>query len=486
MTAATSTEALPSRNAQEARLRAALEAKAEECESLQLRVAQLLSLLANVKTTAMSGEAARGASAQQEQMKHRIEELEAVVDAYECHAHTPPSAAAAAATATPHITSCDLEAEITALTADIVEEETGAPIDVNTAANLLHCLLLEYLQDSPRNCAQMQQWLWSIVAAHHTLEGRLLAAVGLLRTCAAKSGRGGVEQSPSALPSPGSEVEGFKQRSLSTVAAPVLRDASSSSFWTSSRASPVKGATALFDPSPPDNAVHDAVAQLRTSFYSELEQLHTREHELTEALHAAEDARRATVQRAVWRERQWRQLCAEVYAAEQASFRMADSETTDGVEACLRERATRYESVEALTQQLVAESEKTEKEKGKVGGGGAVGTPPADVDYARQRTSSCASLHTLVSHLQAEREQLLRDVAQLHDIVASLQTVVKGRTADLPPPPAFRPLFFPAETTTDCGRDIRSGSGKGDARVPPPPRGLSSLLRDDASPQFVL
>lgn len=476
--AATAHSAAQSRR--ESSLAAALQAKEEECEALQLRVAQLLSLVASMKTTAMSTTASPPPSEPTAQLRQRIRELEAEVAAAANRHVSPPPVAAVPQSAGFD----DVEADIDALTADITDEETGDPVDVNAAANLLHCLLLEQLQDSPRNCAQMQRWLWTIVAAHHTLEGRLLAAVELLRTSAAQN----EQRAGSYLPETHHSDARSKPRSHSTVAAPLLPDESTSSPFSSyAQSPPLKAAVTpptqsespLGAAAAGEGSHEERLAQLRSTFYAELERLHTREHELTSALRAAHDARQATVQRAVRRERRWKQLCTAVYAAEQASFHMADCDTAGEIEACLQERDAHYKEVEALTEQLMKDSQETEKEISVEGKG-----VYADGEEGPQ--TPCAALRSLVSHLEAERGELLRDIARLHSVVTALQAKGKTSASALPAPPTFRPLFSfdapPMNLKGGAESSPFTAAGRAGARLAQLPKGLASLLRGEEAP----
>ncbi|TPP53879.1 hypothetical protein CGC20_5840 [Leishmania donovani] len=312
--------AVSSSRARDAALEAALQSKEAECESLQMQL----------------------------RYADRIEELETQLRAYR-EASDKRQALAA------------LEAEIAALTADIVDDETGTTVvDVHEKANLLHCLMLEHLQEAPRNRKQMQRWLWSIVAAHHTMEGRLMAA-----------------------------------RSQSTVAA---------SF---SAVSPGSN----FDIADSGGADHEEMTALRSAHYAELEALHAREHQLAAALQGAQANNAATVQRAVRRERLWKSLCASVYAAEQASYAITECRSAEEVEERLRQREEHYGVVESLTQQLVEDGQQEV----------TTSTHHEEIEATAGSPAPCRSLQTLVAHLQEERAELLRDVTRLHDALASLQ-----------------------------------------------------------------
>ncbi|KPI85431.1 hypothetical protein ABL78_5521 [Leptomonas seymouri] len=490
----------------------------EECEALRMRVAQLLSLLANLRATSMAASlpnSQRDSSAQTsplasprsrtlQEYEQRIEALEAQLRAYEGNA---------SARASPELTPAALEAEISALTADVVDEETGAPINVSEQANLLHCLLLEHLQGSPHNREQMQQWLWSIVAAHHTLEGRLLAAAELLRRASknesrftawagASSSRSPVQSSRLSVTSP---LTASHPRSQSTVAAPFA--AADTTPW---RRSPLR------EGPPHEEAPANAgeLQRVRSAFYAELERLHRQEHELRDSLAASRVKCAATVRRAVHRERLWKQLCGEVYAAEQASFHITECDTADDVEAHLQQRDVHYQNVEALTQQLVEDSEVVE------GGSGIRHTTPSASEKA---SAPCSSLQTLVTHLKEEREELLADVTRLHDWVTAMQqerteatqkssnargessssakvtekrgtqTTTSSCAPQLPIPPGFPLDFYRAAAATDATRRTNETSAVPRGRPSNPraaelhsgaarlPHGLSSLLKEDAA-----
>ncbi|GET85513.1 hypothetical protein, conserved [Leishmania tarentolae] len=414
-------------------LEAALQSKEEECESLQMQVAQLLTLLANTRASAISSAAANGgshvrrsstcaeaeaaaaprghredsacAASLQRHYAGRIEELETQLHAYReatgkqqvpSSPSPPPVASAHPLASGGTIDKASLEAEIAALTADIVDDEAGATVvDVHEKANLLHCLMLEHLQDAPRNRKQMQQWLWSIVAAHHTVEGRLMAAVDLLRLWS------------SSLPAADSSVASrdgstAAQRSQSTVAAPF------------SAASPCTD----FDTADNKATEQEAMAALRRAHHAELEALHAREHQLAAALQNAQTCHAATVQRAVRRERLWKSLCASVYAAEQASYAITECRTSEEVEERLRQREEHYGVVESLTQQLVEDGQQEM----------VTSTPPCEIEAASGSPSPCKSLQALVAQLQEERAELLRDLTRLHNALVSLKEE-KGRTA---------------------------------------------------------
>ena len=547
-----------SHSTRENELETALQAKEDECEGLQLRVAQLLSLLANVKTTAMS-------SVAEEPLPSFLPSAQ-TLQRGETHAadttlSSPPVEVHAPAA---------IEAVIAELTAAVVDDETGAVIDVSEKANLIHCLLLEHLHDSPRNREQMQQWLWSIVAAHHTLEGRLLAAVEFIRSltrargcedeakedrCAASvmctSHTAAPTATATASPSPSlTQPSGFstrsdaasQPRSQSTVAAafavaepsppnqqaarPTARTAADKSIFSSP----------LFDDAQRErfNAAAD-LQRIRGAFYDELEALHTREHELRSALRAAEVRCAATVQRAVRRERLWRQLCAEVYAAEQASFCVANADSVVAVEEQLRQRDAHYLVVEQLTQQLMEDSEESNQSSiSNLHADPTAATLLPESAGSDTGTSSCASLKALVTHLKEERAELVQDVARLHDLLSAteqeggesgprekpvlavaepLSSCGGDAAADLlsmsgqnhahrcapswatrlPQPPAFRPLFYPTASTKEAATPKKNAlaspfSALSDARASEErhaaarvPRGLSSLLKEDAA-----
>ncbi|CAJ1985753.1 hypothetical protein conserved [Leishmania donovani] len=426
--------AVSSSRARDAALEAALQSKEAECESLQMQVAQLLTLLANTRAagtasaatssgshlrspspraaaaaeTAQRGDITDGTSTAQLQLRYadRIEELETQLRAYreasdKRQALSSPSPAPAAPPPLPPsgatMDRAALEAEIAALTADIVDDETGTTVvDVHEKANLLHCLMLEHLQEAPRNRKQMQRWLWSIVAAHHTMEGRLMAAVGLLRLWsttlpAAGAGAAAVANSSAA----NREACTAVQRSQSTVAA---------SF---SAVSPGSN----FDIADSGGADHEEMTALRSAHYAELEALHAREHQLAAALQGAQANNAATVQRAVRRERLWKSLCASVYAAEQASYAITECRSAEEVEERLRQREEHYGVVESLTQQLVEDGQQEV----------TTSTHHEEIEATAGSPAPCRSLQTLVAHLQEERAELLRDVTRLHDALASLQ-----------------------------------------------------------------
>ncbi|CBZ23145.1 conserved hypothetical protein [Leishmania mexicana MHOM/GT/2001/U1103] len=423
--------AVPSSRARDVALEAALQSKEAECESLQMQVAQLLTLLANTRAADTASAATNGgshvrspspraAAAEQRgdiaddastarlQLHYadRIEELETQLRAYreasdKRQALSSPSPAPAAPAPPPPsgatMDKAALEAEIAALTANIVDDETGTTVvDVHEKANLLHCLMLEHLQEAPRNRKQMQQWLWSIVAAHHTMEGRLMAAVDLLRLWsstlpAADVGATAVANSSAA----NREASSVAQRSQSTVAAPF------------SAASPGRN----FDRADSKGADHEEMTALRSAHYAELEALHAREHQLAAALQAAQTNNAATVQRAVRRERLWKSLCASVYAAEQASYAITECRTAEEVEERLRQREEHYGVVESLTQQLVEDGEQE----------GETCTQHHKIEATSGSPAPCRSLQTLVAQLQEERAELLRDVTRLHYALASLE-----------------------------------------------------------------
>ncbi|XQJ24289.1 hypothetical protein NXY56_000177 [Leishmania guyanensis] len=441
-TSAFHASAVSSSHTRDAALEAALQSKEAECESLQMQVAQLLTLLANTRTTdtasgsadgrrhvhsptprtsgvrasAQRGDAVDGASAArlQEHYAHRIEELETQLRAYRESSHSrralssPSPAPAAPAVPLPSGATVDkvmLEAEIAALTEVIVDDEAGTTaVDVHEKANLLHCLMLEHLQESPRNRQQMQQWLWSIVAAHHTMEGRLMAAVDLLRLWSSTLPAAGTGAASAANPS-------ATNREASTAA---LRSQSAV-------ASPFSAASASSDSDTADSkgVDHEEMTALRNAHYAELETLHTREHQLAAALQAAEAHNVATVQRAVRRERLWKSLCASVYAAEQASYAITECRTAEEVEERLRQREEHYGAVEALTQQLVEEGQQET----------ATSTQQHEREAAAVLPGPCTSLQALVTQLQEERAELLSDLTRLHDALAALQAE-KARTTN--------------------------------------------------------
>jgi hypothetical protein len=545
------------RDAREAALEAQLQSKEEECETLQLRVAQLLSLLANVKTNAMSasppppaaqapGEGTPAARTLQ-QYAQRIADLQAQLSAYESQVSASPSHTSGCISSSAAFTQA-VEDEMKALTSAVVDEDTGAVIDVDEKANLLHCLLLEHLHDSPRNRDQMQQWLWSLVAAYHTLEGRLLAAAELMHTLTTRgmdvtataaaatdadtaaaaspsywcssSSPSPAQASPFAHTSPDTTRTASQPRSQSTVAAAFMRADSSSSYSLPNAqrpavlpsSPPLQTTTAeMSGKQPRDSNKHNGepVEDSRTRHYADLEKLHAREHQLVAALHAAQARCTATVHRAAHRERLWKRLCAEVYAAEQASFAITTCETTQGVEAALQERDGHYAAVEQLTQQLVEDSVK----------GGGEGEAAAEVGGH----TPCAALQALVTHLKEERAELLSDVARMHGLLVAMQykqhppltqhdepfsSQVKsakeqhGATQrfagcsasnQLPAPPLLHHLSYPTTPTFDMHADAtaaaappyRAKSGprseeahRGAVR---PPRGLTSLLKEDAT-----
>ncbi|KAG5487984.1 hypothetical protein LSCM4_08208 [Leishmania orientalis] len=423
-----------SSRARDAALEAALQSKEAECESLQMQVAQLLTLLANARTAGTASAAANGgsharssslrtaeaaASAERGDRAHdtpiaqlqqhyadRIEKLETQLRDYrkasdKQQASPSPSPPPVAPVSSPlpgaTMDKAALEAEISALTAEIVDDETGTSVgDVHEKANLLHCLMLEHLQESPRNRKQMQQWLWSIVAAHHTMEGRLMAAVNLLRLWSSTlpAAGAGATVTPNSLTT-NTEASATAPRSPSTVAAPF------------SAASPGSGSSAAEG----KGADHEATTALRKAHYAELEALHAREHQLAAALQAAQAHNVATVERAVRRERLWKALCASVYAAEQASYAITDCGTAMEVEERLHQREEHYRSVESLTQQLMEEGQR----------GTDMREQPCERDTTAASPAPCASLQVLVAQLQEERAELLSDVARLHDVVAVLQ-----------------------------------------------------------------
>ncbi|KAG5511876.1 hypothetical protein JKF63_07701 [Porcisia hertigi] len=444
---ASQASAVSSSRARDAALEVALQSKEAECESLQMQVAQLLTLLASTRAAVTASPATNGEShvlspsqptaaaapvskqggytlgggsteGQQQHWSDRIEGLgtqlrvdrEARVEGRAPSAPSPPAAAAAAAPAPSPpsgvvVDRSALEAEIEALTSDIVDEETGTSVvDVHQKANLLHCLLLEHLQESPRNRKQMQQWLWSIVAAHHTMEGRLMAAVDLLRLWSSTLPLAGSCHvgDTSNLPVANKEAPAVTRRRLSTAAA----------------LSPAASPVSVSDTTDPQLIDHTRMRALRSAHYTELESLHAREHQLAAALQAMKARNVLIVQRAVRRERLWKSLCASVYGAEQASYAITECRTAEEVEERLRLREEHYGVVEALTQQLVEEGlhEETTYPKG------------CEREGASEPSSACTSLQTLVAQLQEERSSLLGDVARLHDVLAALQAQ-KGSTA---------------------------------------------------------
>lgn len=230
-----------------------------------------------------------------------------------------------------------------------------------------------------------------------------MAAVGLLRLWSATLPAAGAGAAVVANSSAANrEACTAAQRSQSTVAAPF------------SAASPGSD----LDTADSEGACHKEMTALRSAHHAELEALHAREHQLAAALQAAQANNAATVQRAVRRERLWKSLCASVYAAEQASYAITECRTAEEVEERLRQREEHYGIVESLTQQLVEDGQQ------KV----ATSTQHQEIEATTGSPTPCRSLQTLVAHLQEERAEILRDVARLHDALASLQGE-KGPTA---------------------------------------------------------
>ncbi|KAG5487688.1 hypothetical protein LSCM1_08051 [Leishmania martiniquensis] len=507
--------AVSSSRARDAALEAALQSKEAECESLQMQVAQLLTLLANARTAGTASGAASGRSdacsasphtaeavasverghgadgapiaQMQQHYADHIEKLETQLRAYreasdnQQAPSSPPPLRAAPASSPLSGTTMDkaaLEAEITALTANIVDDETGTTVvDVHEKANLLHCLMLEHLQESPRNRKQMQQWLWSIVAAHHTMEGRLMAAVNLLRLWSSTlPAAGSSATATSSAPTTSRETPTMAPRGQLAVAAPL------SAGSTGSEADTADG----------KRSDRGAMAALRKAHYAELGALHAREHDLAAALQAAQAHNVSTVQRAVRRERLWKALCAAVYAAEQASYAITDCGTAMEVEERLRQREEHYRVVEALTQQLVEEGEQETETRRQ----------PCKKETPAASSEPCASLQALVARLQEERAELLSDVARLHDVVEALQAENACTAYDdvrasnvLPTRPTYASVpaasFFSDDLynkSAAVARDDAAGAGTALAATDPPrmpfspghtrtPRGLASLLQ---------
>lgn len=375
----------------EALLEARLTAREAECEQLKMRIAQLLSLLTSSK--AKEGSASRNTSfsttapSQSDdgllrQYGQRVKELEEPLKHQQqqqkqalygnCTGKSLENFSGA------HSSTGEgkLDEEIRELTADVVDSETGEVIDAHEKANLLHCLLLEQLPDSLHNRELMEQWLWSIVAVHHTLEARLITAVGIINS--------------------------LRQECLSmTMSAPRVTSVSTMGSSTAE------------------------LAALRESFYEELDQLHSLEHKTREAVADGQAEVQAVTQRAIHREHLWQKLCAAVYDAEQASFSITNCTTADEVEAKLMERDAHYTAVESLTARLIEEAKQYSRQKEMRE---KTPTSAAEGQKCSGATGSCASLRALAAHLQRERVELLHELTELREALVAQQRKPKHQS----------------------------------------------------------
>lgn len=271
--------------------------KARECEGLRGANIALLSQVASLETAlAHSEERGRTAEGRAAELAEAVgvlaEELE------ETHAQLADMAAQGSRSSNHHNNdhdssrlggdSAEVEQAIETLLAEVVDPTTGAALDAHELASLLHCMLLEHLQDSPVNRGQAQSWLWSVVTAYHELETRLVTAVDVIDSL---------------------------QRELGMAEAPRQQ----------------QGVV---------EEGRDAIMQLT--------QQHETEHFLRRELERAGGVVQRTAARAADREDAWRRLCAALHRSEQLATATATASAGD----LAAEREGSYAAVEAATEAL--------------------------------------------------------------------------------------------------------------------------------------
>lgn len=187
-----------------------------------------------------------------------------------------------------------LSSEAAALLDDVVDTETGEVVDVRQRASLLHGLLLKHLPSSAAR-GEAQSWLWSIAAAYHTIETRLVTAVTI--------------------------IDVLHDRLESGVDAVALLEHSRS--------------------------------HLQATHEENLQRLHEEEHRLREEIRRMHEGHRRAMTLAGAREATWKRLCSSLRDAEVASASLLDGTASVAAESVFANREQHYHDIKLFTEELL-------------------------------------------------------------------------------------------------------------------------------------